>query len=357
MRAAVLNAIGDTTLQIRNDVETVATGPGRVRVKIHAASLCHSDLSVMNGTLTRPTPMILGHEGAGEVLETGEGVTRVKPGDRVIICWRPSCGQCRVCRRGQGNLCAKGAAGEPSFRIGGQEVHTIMNNSGTFAEETVISEAGAFPVPDDVPYEVAALIGCAVTTGVGAALNTARIQPGSSVAVIGLGGVGIAAVQGARVAGAAHIVAVDPVALRRDWALVFGATEAVAPEDVAGVSARLTGGEGFDYVLEAVGKPATVRAAFDAARPGGSITVIGVGSPGEQIPVTSYELLTEKKLQGSYYGGADVDETFGKVITLWRAGRLDLEGMITHRLGLEDVNEAITQMYTGKALRTALTMA
>jgi S-(hydroxymethyl)glutathione dehydrogenase/alcohol dehydrogenase len=357
MRAAVLNAIGDLTLQIRDDVETVATGPRQVRVKIHAAGVCHSDLSVMNGTFTRPTPMILGHEGAGVVLETGVGVTRVKPGDRVMICWRPSCGECRACRRGQGNLCVRGTEGEPSFRIGGQEVHSFMNNSGTFAEETVISEAGAVPIADDVPFEVAALIGCAVTTGVGAALNTARIQPGSSVAVIGLGGVGIAAVQGAHLAGAAHVVAVDPVALRRNWALKFGATDALAPEQFADASARLTGGEGFDYVLEAVGKSATVRAAFDAARPGGSITVIGAGSPEEQIPVSLYELLTEKKLQGSYYGGADLSETFDKVITLWRAGRLDLEGMISHRLELEDINEAITLMYTGEALRTMLTMA
>jgi S-(hydroxymethyl)glutathione dehydrogenase/alcohol dehydrogenase len=356
VRAAVLNAIGDTSLSIRDDVETIATGAGQVRVKIHAASLCHSDLSIMNGTLTRPTPMVLGHEGAGVVVETGTGVTRVKPGDRVIVCWRPACGHCGACRRGQGNLCAEAAPGEPSFRIGGQAVHSLMDSSGTFAEETVIREAGAFPIPETVPYDIAALIGCAVTTGVGAALNTARIQPGSSVAVIGLGGVGIAAVQGARVAGAAHIVGVDPVALRRDWALKLGATEAVAPEPLADVSARLTGGEGFDYVLEAVGKPATVRAAFDAARPGGSITVIGVGSPEDQIPVSIYELLSEKRLQGSYYGGGNVDETFDKVITLWRAGRLDLEGMITHRLELGDVNEAVRLMHTGEALRTTLTM-
>jgi S-(hydroxymethyl)glutathione dehydrogenase/alcohol dehydrogenase len=357
MRAAVLNALGDATLQVRDDVETVATGPGRVRVAIRAASLCHSDLSVMNGTFARPTPMVMGHEGAGVIVETGEGVTRVKPGDRVLVCWRPPCGECRACRRGQNNLCATGTVGEPSFRVGGREAYSFMNNSGTFAEETVISEAGAFPIPDDVPDEVAALIGCAVTTGVGAALNTARIQPGSSVAVIGVGGVGVAAVQGARVAGAAHIVAVDPVALRRDWALKFGATEAVTPEELAEFASRLTDGEGFDYVLEAVGKPATVRAGFDATRRGGSLTVIGGGSQEELIPVSLYELLGEKTIQGSYYGGANVGQTFDKVITLWRAGRLDLEGMITHRLGLADINEAITQMYTGQALRTTLTLA
>jgi S-(hydroxymethyl)glutathione dehydrogenase/alcohol dehydrogenase len=357
MRAAVLNAIGDEKFEVRDGVETIATSPGRLKVKIHAASLCHSDLSVMNGTLPRPTPIILGHEGAGVVVETGEGVTRVKPGDRVIVCWRPSCGECRACRRGQGNLCAVAASGEPPFRIAGRQVHSFMSNSGTFAEETVISEAGSFRVPDDVPYEIGALIGCAVTTGVGAALNTARIQPGSSVAVIGLGGVGIAAVQGARVAGAAHIVAVDPVARRRDWAMKFGATEAVAPEELADVAARLTGAEGFDYVLEAVGKPGTVRAAFDATRRGGSVTVIGAGSTREQVPVSLYELLSEKKIQGSYYGGADVDETFDKVITLWRAGRLDLDGMITHRLGLDDINDAVMQMHTGEALRTTLALA
>lgn len=355
MRAAILNAISDTTLQVRDDVETIATGPGRVKVRIHATGLCHSDVSVMNGTLTRPTPIILGHEGAGEVLETGEGVTRVKPGDRVLICWRPSCGDCRACRRSQGNLCAAGASGsEATFRIGRKEVYPFIN-SGTFTEETVLSEESVFPVPDDVSYEVAALIGCAVTTGVGAALNTARIRPGESVAVIGLGGVGIAAVQGARVAGAAHVVGVDPVGRRRGWAEHFGATEAVPPEELAAASARWTGSEGFDHVLEAVGKPATVRAAFDAARRGGSITVIGAGSAKEQIPVSLYELLTEKTLQGSYYGGGDVDHTFNQVITLWRAGRLDLDSMITHRVALEHINDAIVQMHSGEALRTIIT--
>jgi S-(hydroxymethyl)glutathione dehydrogenase/alcohol dehydrogenase len=357
MRAAVLKAIGDEKFEVRDDVETVAVGPGRLKVKIHAASLCHSDLSVMNGTLPRPAPIILGHEGAGVVLETGAGVTRVKPGDRVIVCWRPSCGECRACRRGQGNLCAISATGEPPFRLGDQQVHSFMDNSGTFAEETVISEAGAFPIPEDVPYEVGALIGCAVTTGVGAALNTARIQPGSSVAVIGLGGVGVAAIQGARVAGAAHIVGVDPVARRRGWAMKFGATEAVSPEELADATARLTGAEGFDYVLEAVGKPGTVRAGFDATRRGGSLTVIGAGSAHEQVPVSLYELLGEKKIQGSYYGGTNVGETFDKVMTLWRAGRLDLEGMITHRLGLDDINDAVMQMASGEALRTTLTLA
>jgi S-(hydroxymethyl)glutathione dehydrogenase/alcohol dehydrogenase len=354
MRAALLHAIGDTTLQVRDDVETVASGPGQVKVRIRATSLCHSDLSVMNGTLTQPAPIVLGHEGAGEVLETGEGVSRVELGDRVIICWRPSCRECGACRRGQGHLCTVGSGNSgPTFRIGREEVHGFIN-SGTFAEEVVISEAGAFPLPDDMPYDVGALIGCAVTTGVGAALNTARIQPGSSVAVIGVGGVGIAAVQGARVAGAEHILAVDPVPGRRDWALKFGATAAAAPEELREVAARLTGGEGFDHVLEAVGKSATVRAAYDAARRGGSITVIGAGSAHEQVPVNLYELLGEKKLQGSYYGGADVSQTFDKVITLWRAGRLDLEGMITHRMRLEDVNDAVTHMHTGEALRTSI---
>jgi S-(hydroxymethyl)glutathione dehydrogenase/alcohol dehydrogenase len=353
----VLNAIGDTSLQVREDVDTIAAGPGKVRVRIRAASLCHSDVSVMNGTHVRPTPMILGHEGAGDVVEVGPGVARVKPGDRVIVCWRPPCGRCRACRRGQDNLCTQGGVGDPAFRIDGQEVHTILDNSGTFAEETVISEAGAFRVSDTMPYDIAALIGCAVTTGVGAVLNTARVRPGSSVAVVGLGGVGIAAVQGARIAGAAHIVGVDPVATRRDWARTFGATEAVPPEGLGDVIAELTDGEGFDYVLEAVGKPASVRAAFDAARRGGSVTVIGAGSPEDELPVSIFELLSEKTIQGSYYGGGNIDETFETVIRLWEAGRLDLQGMITHRVGLEDINDAIELMRTGEALRTTVSVS
>jgi S-(hydroxymethyl)glutathione dehydrogenase/alcohol dehydrogenase len=356
VRAAILNSVGQSRLDVHDDVEIVATGPGQVKVRIRATSLCHSDLSVMNGTVARPAPIVLGHEAAGEVIEVGMGVTGVVPGQRVIICWHPQCGSCAACRRGQGNLCSASAiSGSPPFRLAGQPVHAF-NNSGTFAEEALISEAAAVPLPDDVPYEIGALVGCGVTTGVGAALNTAKIGPGDTVAVIGLGAVGIAAVQGALVGGASRVVGVDPVERRRQWALPFGATEAVPPEGLAGAIQRHTGGEGFDHVLEAVGSPKTVRAGFDAARRGGVLTVIGVGSPREQVPVSLYELLGEKALRGSYYGGGDILRTFRMVLDLWRSGRIDMAGMITRRADLGDINDAVEQMIAGRTLRTMISV-
>ncbi|MFC8721718.1 zinc-binding dehydrogenase, partial [Kitasatospora sp. NPDC057198] len=211
--------------------------------------------------------------------------------------------------------------------------------------------------PDDVPFEVGALIGCGVTTGIGAALHTAKVAPGSRVAVIGCGGVGISVVQGARVAGAAVIVAVDPVAGRRGWALELGATHAASPEEFAALSAELTGGEGFDYVFEVVGKPATVRTGYDATRRGGTLCLVGVGARTDFPQINLAELVMhEKKLLPSFYGGTDVLENFARIIELWRAGEVDLEKMITHRVPLADANEAVRQMHTGEALRTVLTI-
>lgn len=279
MRAAFLHTTGDETLDVR-DVESVSFGPGRVRVKMHKAGLCHSDLSAMSGVLTHPAPFIPGHEGAGEVVEVGEGVTHVSPGDRVIVCWMPPCDTCPSCRAGDGHLCRSGYRNlaHPNFKDGDAIVPGMLG-AGTFAEEVVIAAYAAIPIPDDVPYDIAALIGCGVTTGIGAALNTAKVRPGSSVVVIGLGGVGISILQGAKVAGAAQIIAVDPTPNRREWALKFGATEAIAPEELAEVSERVTGGFGFDYAFEAVGKPGTLRAAYDATRLGGTVCLVGAGFP------------------------------------------------------------------------------
>ncbi|MFE0423900.1 alcohol dehydrogenase catalytic domain-containing protein, partial [Streptomyces sp. NPDC058953] len=278
MRAAILHQTGDETLDV-TDVESVSFGPGRVRVKMHKAGLCHSDLSAMNGVLAHPAPFVPGHEGAGEVVEVGEGVTHVAPGDRVIVCWMPPCDTCRSCRAGDGHLCRSGYRNiaNPNFRSG-ETVLPGMLGAGTFAEETVIAAYAAIPIPDDVPYEIAALVGCGITTGIGAALNTARVEPGSSVVVIGLGGVGVSILQGARVAGAARIIAVDPTANRRELALRFGASEAIAPEELAEATERVTGGFGFDYAFEAVGKAVTLRAAYDATRLGGTVCLVGAGS-------------------------------------------------------------------------------
>ncbi|GAA4846743.1 Zn-dependent alcohol dehydrogenase [Kitasatospora terrestris] len=358
MRAAILHETGQDKLEVRDDVEAVGFGPGKVRVRLRATSLCHSDLSAMAGIMPQPAPFVPGHEGAGDVVAVGEGVTGVAEGDRVVLCWMPPCGDCAHCRTGQGHLCVAGLRrlSTPNFRFGGSTDAFGFYSTGTFAEEVVVAADSVLKVPADMPYDLAALIGCGVTTGLGAAVNTGRVEPGSSVAVIGAGGVGIAAVQGARICGAARITVVDPVASRRERALAFGATDAVAPEELKATARGVAGG-GFDYVFEAVGRSATVRAAYDAARRGGAVVVIGAGPKDDKVEFSMAELFfNEKRVLPSFYGGGDVQRTVARAVDLWRAGRLDLAGMITHRLPLEGVNEAIGQMRSGEALRTVLTL-
>ncbi|MFB7495378.1 Zn-dependent alcohol dehydrogenase [Streptomyces sp. NPDC056161] len=356
MRAAVLHEIGQEKLEVLDDVEAVGFGPGKVRVRVRATGLCHSDLSAMSGVLPQPGPFVPGHEGSGEILEVGENVTTLKPGDRVVICWLPACGACPACRRGQTQLCLAGFmnAGTPNFKRSGADVFGFAG-TGTFAEEVVVDAGCAVPIPDDVPFDIAALIGCGVTTGLGAALNTADVAAGSSVAVIGCGGVGISAIQGARLKGAAEIVAVDPVDARRESALRFGATRAVPPEGLTDAKQDVTGGEGFDYVFEVVGRSATARTAYENTRRGGTLVVVGAGAMDDFLQLNMFELFfDEKRILPSMYGGGDVLRSYTRAIALWRAGRIDLEGLITHRVPLAGINEALDQMRTGTALRTCI---
>ncbi|MEU3878609.1 Zn-dependent alcohol dehydrogenase [Streptomyces californicus] len=356
MRAAVLHETGQEKLEVLDDVEAVGFGPGKVRLRIRATGLCHSDLSAMSGVLPQPAPFVPGHEGAGEVLDVGDGVTGLSAGDRVLVCWLPACGVCPSCRRGQTHLCLAGFmnAGTPNFKRPGGDVFGFAG-TGTFAEEVVVDAACAVPVPDDVPFEIAALIGCGVTTGLGAAINTAQVEAGSSVAVIGCGGVGISAIQGARARGAAQIVAVDPVASRREAALRFGATEAVAPGELDDAKQRITGGEGFDYVFEVVGRSATARTAYDTTRRGGTLCVVGAGAMDDHLQLNMFELFfDEKRILPSMFGGGDVLRSYERAVALWRAGRIDLESMITHRVRLDGINDALEQMRTGESLRTCI---
>ncbi|MEU1625315.1 Zn-dependent alcohol dehydrogenase [Streptomyces sp. NPDC020096] len=358
MRAAVQREIGQDKLEVVDDAQAVGFGPGKVRLRIKATGLCHSDLSAMSGVLPQPAPFVPGHEGAGEVVEAGEGVGHLGAGDRVLVCWLPACGQCPSCKRGQTHLCLTGFlnAGTPNYRCASGDVFGFAG-TGTFAEELVVDAACAVPIPDDVPYEIAALIGCGVTTGIGAALNTAKVAAGSSVAVIGCGGVGISVIQGARAAGAAEIVAVDPVASRREAATRFGATDAVSPEGLADAKNRLTGGEGFDYVFEVVGRSDTARTAYETTRRGGTLCVVGAGAMDDFLKINMFELFfDEKRVLPSLYGGGDVLRSYERVIKLWRAGRIDLEGLITHRVRLEEINDAVHQMRSGEALRTCVTV-
>lgn len=356
MRAAVLHEIGQDKLEVLDDVEAVGFGPGKVRIRVRATGLCHSDVSAMSGVLPQPAPFIPGHEGAGEILDLGDGVTGLSEGQRVLLCWLPACGVCPACKRGQTQLCLAGFmnAGTPNFRRPGGEVFGFAG-TGTFTEEVVVDAGCAVPIPDDVPFDIAALIGCGVTTGLGAAINTARVRAGSSVAVIGCGGVGISAIQGAKLQGAAQIVAVDPVESRREAALRFGATEAVAPDALADAKQRITAGEGFDYVFEVVGKSATARTAYETTRRGGTLCVVGAGALDDFLQLNMFELFfDEKKILPSMYGGGDVLRSYERAIALWRAGRIDLESLITHRVPLSGINEAIEQMRTGVALRTCI---
>jgi S-(hydroxymethyl)glutathione dehydrogenase / alcohol dehydrogenase len=359
MRAAVVHEYGQDRIVVRDDVEVLGPDAGEVRVRLKASGVCHSDVSAMDGTLPASLPAVLGHEGAGEVVEVGAGVERLKPGDRVIAAWIPPCGECRTCLHGQPNLCMGktiSAFGNPRFQAGGEKYFGI-SGTGTFADETVMPQEALIPFDAEVPYEIGALIGCGVMTGVGAAINTARIVPGASVAVIGCGGVGISAIQGARLAGAAEIVAIDTVERKLGWARQFGATHGVQPDAVAEVTAALTGGEGFDYVLEVVGRASTIRQAVDLTRRGGTTVVVGAGKMDDMVSLSAFELFyMEKRLLGSLYGGADVRRDFPRIINLWKHGRLDLESMITRRHPLEEINEAFQSMTGGDVIRTVITV-
>ncbi|MBT2444625.1 Zn-dependent alcohol dehydrogenase [Streptomyces sp. ISL-36] len=356
MRAAVLHEIGQDKLEVLDDVEAVGFGPGKVRIRVRATGLCHSDVSAMSGVLPQPAPFVPGHEGAGEITDIGDGVTGLSEGQRVLLCWLPACGVCAACKRGQTHLCLAGFmnAGTPNFKRPGGDVFGFAG-TGTFTEEVVVDAGCAVPIPDDVPFDIAALIGCGVTTGLGAAINTAKVEAGSSVAVIGCGGVGISAIQGAKLQGAAQIVAVDPVESRREAALRFGATEAVTPDALADARQRITAGEGFDYVFEVVGKSATARTAYETTRRGGTLCVVGAGALDDFLQLNMFELFfDEKKILPSMYGGGDVLRSYERAIALWRAGRIDLESLITHRVPLAGINEALEQMRTGVALRTCI---
>jgi S-(hydroxymethyl)glutathione dehydrogenase/alcohol dehydrogenase len=357
VKAAVLHNVGDPRLDVRDDVTTTPVGAGKVRIRIKATGVCHSDLSAMNGTIPVAVPAVLGHEGAGEIIEVGAGVTGLAEGDHVVVCWSPQCGSCRDCINGQPQLCMAymiNAFSDAHFAIGATPLFG-MAGAGTFAEELILLEQGAVKIDKDVPLDVASLLGCGVMTGVGAAINAAKVEPGSSVVVFGCGGVGISAIQGARIAGAATIVAVDMVDRKLDWAKQFGATHAVKPEDLATAQHELTGGAGFDYGFEVVGRSETIKAAYDATRRGGTTVVVGVGRAEDMVQLSAFDLFyNEKNLRGTYYGSANIRRDFPRLLDLWRAGRLDLDGMITRRLTIDDVNDAFDAMQSGDVIRQVI---
>src|SRR6266540_4785526 len=312
MRAAIfVEPNGDLVVE---DVTPTDPGPRDVIVQTTASGVCHSDLSVINGTLPLPPPCILGQEGTGVVEKVGSEVSGLKPGDRVIGSFIPACGVCWFCHNGQSNLCEQTyavMASPRATRSDGTPLPT-MTGLGTFSDLMTCAEISLVKVETDLPDEQLALIGCGVTTGVGAALNTARVEPGSTVAVVGCGGVGQAVIQGARIAGAARIIAIDPVAMKRDAALKLGATDVVDPSDADPIEAvrAMSGGRGADYAFEVIGTAGTIRQAVDTARPGGTAVMVGVPRIGTDVPIPAMSVLEEKTIRGCVYGSAQVRRDF-----------------------------------------------
>ncbi|HEX2315998.1 MAG TPA: alcohol dehydrogenase catalytic domain-containing protein [Thermomonospora sp.] len=355
-RAAVLHSVGDRDLDLRDDVTPVDPGPDDVRVRIRATGVCHSDLSAMTGVLPTAVPAVLGHEGAGEVVEVGERVTGLRPGDHVVVNWTPNCGTCADCERGEPYLCTVflgRAFGQARFRRGGADPAVYaLAGCGTWAEEVTLPRQGVIKVADDVPFEYAALLGCGLPTGLGAVFNTARVRPGASVAVVGAGGVGLSVIQGARIAGAATILAVDPNPAKHPLAERFGATHTATPDEADAVKGLLTSGTGFDHAFEVVGRSAAIATAYGLARRGGEVVVVGVAPASESYALNPFSLVFEgKSVRGSLYGDCDLRRDIPRYVDLWRAGRLDIEGLISRRIGFGDLNDAVRTLERGEAVR------
>src|SRR5205085_212930 len=343
MRAAVY--VEQDQPLIIEEMTPLDPGPGDVVVDIGASGVCHSDLSATNGTLPLPPPTILGHEGVGTVDWVGSEVSQVKNGDRVIGTFIPSCGACWYCTHDQSNLCERTGPVMMTPRARRTDGTPIpgFTGLGTFADAMTISESQAVKVETDLPDDQLALLGCGVTTGVGAALNTAEVQPGSTVAVIGCGGVGQAVIQGARIAGASRILAIDPVEMKRKTAEQVGATDLVdtnAGDPVEQVKA-LTGGRGVDYAFEVIGLPETTLQAYNMIRKGGTAVMVGMTRAEAELTIPTFDLFfNEKTLKGCKYGSGQVRRDFQRYADLIETGRLDTSSMVSRTIGLDGVNDA-----------------
>lgn len=343
------------------DVDRRAPGPGEVVVRLRAAGVCQTDVSLSRGAFGQTMPVVLGHEGAGEVLELGPGVESVTAGDRVVLTWVPACGRCYFCVRGETYLCSErrragergDAATRPDLSAGGRPVQAGLGTA-TFAEETVVPASSVIPLPDDLPFELAALLGCAVPTGLGAVVNSAQVRPGETVVVVGCGAVGLSAVQGAVIGGASVVVAVDPHAARRELAEALGATTCLPPADPD--TDRPVAPVGYDVGIDAVGSSGTIRATWDLVRRGGRVVVVGAGRADDPVLFSAQELFhAQKHLIGSFYGSSDMRRDVPRMIALWRSGRLDLAAMLSGTARLEDINDVVDRQTSGRDLRLVLT--
>jgi Zn-dependent alcohol dehydrogenase len=367
MRAALLHAVNEP-LDVVADVDVAEPRAGHVQVRVSHCGICHSDLLTMDGLLASPFPVVLGHEAAGVVEAVGVGVGNVVAGDKVVITPMPSCGRCRYCVRGHPTLCVEAqtwmtglfADGTSPFSRGGELVYR-GNGLGGWSELCVTPASGVVKVPDDTPLDVACLIGCAVQTGVGAVLNTAAVERGSSVLVMGLGGIGQSIVQGARIAGATQIIVSDPVASRRRTAMELGGTDEIDPTEVdvaRTVRALSDSGAGVDYAFDAVGSTDLITTGVRATAPGGAIVMVGAVNVGETLGRVAPSGLIgqEKRLLGTMVGSSYAPRDFPILLGLWRRGALDLERMVSFRRPLAEVNDGVDDLRAGRGIRTVLSM-
>ncbi|WP_291424207.1 Zn-dependent alcohol dehydrogenase [Deinococcus sp.] len=371
VRAAVLAEVGQP-VQIQS-VQLAAPGPGQARVRVVAAGLCHSDLSVVNGTIPQLAPLVLGHEGAGIVEAVGEAVTRVKPGDRVIFNWVPSCGECFFCKDGRPDMCDEAFAlmtmgtlpdGTTPFSqldaSGVAEDIYMFSQTSCLAEHTVVPETALVPFAEGVPFEVAAIAGCAVMTGYGAVMNTAGGVAGRRVAVIGCGGVGLNVIQAAKLDGATRVIALDRDARKLEDARAFGATDVIDTSTVGDpISAILdmTDGLGADDTFEVVGHPETISLAYGLTRKAGKVVVVGVASPEQMVELGAFSLPAESKLiTGSWYGQAVAGRDLPLILEKYRAGGLKLDELISHRYKLDELPQALEALERGELRRGVILM-
>jgi S-(hydroxymethyl)glutathione dehydrogenase/alcohol dehydrogenase len=365
VRAAVLEAPG--RLVLADDVDLAPPGPGQVKVRVSHCGVCHSDLSIVDGAFPSPLPVILGHEAAGVVAELGSGVTGLAPGDSVVLTPCPPCGTCYWCVRDEASLCVNALGistscfpdGSTGLSRAGERVWRGVNLAA-FSEYVVLPASGAVKLPEGVPAEVACVIGCAVQTGVGSVLNTARVEEGATVLVMGLGGIGLSAVQGARVAGAARIIASDPVAERREVAKALGATDLVDPReaDAAECAREITGGVGVDYAFETAGVGSLIGVGASAARNGGTIVCVGAPPLEDAVdlgPAAAF-VITGKRVLGCVLGSCNSLREIPRLVALWQAGRLDLETLITARRPLGEIDRALDDLRAGRGIRTVLSI-
>jgi S-(hydroxymethyl)glutathione dehydrogenase/alcohol dehydrogenase len=358
MRAAVMTGYNEP--MVIEQLTMPELGSYDAIVEIQATGVCHSDLTVLSGGFPYPAPLILGHEGAGVVTKVGDQVTRVKVGDRVVASFTPTCGKCFNCEHYQTHLCTEMSEviSTKAIRTDGTTIKG-MSGLGTWANEMRAHEDYLVPIRSDLPMDQLALIGCGATTGLGSALNTAQIKPGSTVAIIGCGGVGMFALMGAVLAGAGRVIAIDPLESKRAAALAAGATDIVDPTagSVPDQVRSLTRGVGADYALEVVGLPDTMRTALEVTRRGGTTVFVGMPRLDAQITLPAFTLFYEgKTMLGCNYGSAQVRTDFQRWIDLIEAGRLDLSSVISKHYALDDINTAIDDLKAGTVLRGLVTL-